>query len=267
MSRIDEVFKELKAENKKALIPYISAGDPDIFKTAEIMHSLVAGGANLIEVGVPFSDPAADGETIQEANLRALNKGVSLKMVLRQVELFRENDKKTPIILMTYLNIFERKGFREALFLAKKNGVDAVILVDCPIEGFLDYENDLKEAEIQPILLVAPTTSEERENEIIKKASGFIYFVSLKGITGQNKANSALIRENLYRLKGKTDIPVCIGFGISSPETAKEMAEISDGVVVGSALVKTIYQASIKGENISETAFKFIAAIRKSLDL
>ena len=191
--RLAERFAALKAQGRKALIPYISAGDPDPAQTAAVLHALVAGGADALELGIPFSDPAADGETIQQANERALARGVTFAQTLAIVREFRATDHGTPLILMGYLNSFERAGFARAMADIAAAGGDAVILVDCPVEALADYDADLKTSGITPIMLIAPTTTADRRQHILAHAGGFLYFVSLRGVTGTQEAQADAI--------------------------------------------------------------------------
>lgn len=264
--RIEQRFSALKAASRKAVIPYVSAGDPMPEKTVSIMQALVAGGADLLELGIPFSDPAADGETIQKANERALAKGVTLKDVLRIVREFRTQDNQTPLILMGYLNSFERHGAADTLMALSKAGADGVILVDCPAEALPDYQAALDAADIAAIQLIAPTTSDVREKKIIQAAEGFIYYVSLRGVTGKQKANADAIREAMAHLESICSLPVCIGFGIRDGKTARAMAEIADGVVIGSALVAKLHEAAEAGANVVQTAKDFMINIRSAID-
>ena len=264
--RLPARFAALKAQGRKALIPYISAGDPDPAQTAAVLHALVAGGADALELGIPFSDPAADGETIQQANERALARGVTFAQTLASVREFRAKDHETPLVLMGYLNSFERAGFARAMADIAAAGGDAVILVDCPVEALPDYAADLKANGITPIMLVAPTTTADRRQHIVQQASGFLYFVSLRGVTGTQQADADAIAADIRALKADTDLPVCIGFGIRDGVTARRMAELADGVVIGSALVARLHQAAENGQNLVDTARAFTADIRAHLD-
>jgi len=264
--RLPARFAALKAQGRKALIPYISAGDPDPAQTAAVLHALVAGGADVLELGIPFSDPAADGETIQQANERALARGVTFAQTLASVREFRAKDHETPLVLMGYLNSFERAGFARAMADIAAAGGDAVILVDCPVEALPDYAADLKASGITPIMLVAPTTTADRRQQIIAHASGFLYFVSLRGVTGTQEAQADAIAADIRTLKNETDVPVCIGFGIRDGKTARQMAELADGVVIGSALVARLHDAFTVNESLSDAATAFIRDIRTHID-
>lgn len=264
--RLPARFAALKAQGRKALIPYISAGDPDPTQTAAVLHALVAGGADALELGIPFSDPAADGETIQQANERALARGVTFAQTLAIVREFRATDRNTPLILMGYLNSFERAGFARAMTGIAAAGGDAVILVDCPVEALADYDADLKTSGITPIMLIAPTTTADRRQHILAHAGGFLYFVSLRGVTGTQEAQADAITADIRTLKNETDVPVCIGFGIRDGETARQMAALADGVVIGSALVARLHAAFEAKQPLADTATAFIRDIRAHLD-
>lgn len=265
-ARLINRFNELAEANRKALIPYISGGDPLPEQTAEVLHALVAGGADVLELGVPFSDPAADGETIQLANERALARGVTLETVLGAVKTFRHKDDSTPLILMGYLNSFERHGFAQTITKVADAGVDAVILVDCPIEALPDYHADLQTADVCAIQLLAPTTGATRRAQILQVAEGFIYYVSLRGVTGKQKADANEIEAAVREVKAATNVPVCIGFGIRDGVTAKAMATFADGVVIGSALVAKLYETAEKGGDVLAAARAFVQNIRDALD-
>ena len=264
--RIEKRFSALRQAGRKALIPYISAGDPDPAQTVSVLHALVEGGADLLELGIPFSDPAADGETIQLANERALARGVTFADVLKMIADFRQKDDATPLIVMGYLNSFERRDFSRSVHDLASAGADAVILVDCPVEALPDYRSALNDAGITPILLAAPTTSQERLAAITREAQGFIYYVSLRGVTGKQQAAADAIADEVGQLKGQTDLPVCIGFGIRDGKTARDMAAIADGAVVGSALVAKLHESAERDEDIADVACAFVAEIRQAMD-
>lgn len=265
-NRIEAKFAALAAQGRKALIPYISGGDPDPKQAVAIMQALVAGGADVIELGIPFSDPAADGETIQQANERALARGTTLPDVLAMAAEFRRLDSTTPIILMGYLNSFERRGFAAAMQAAAQSGVDGVILVDCPIEALPDYQAALQASGVSAIQLLAPTTGKQRQTQILAAAQGFIYYVSLRGVTVKQAAQAADIRQAVEAVKTQTAVPVCIGFGIRDGQTARAMAEFADGVIIGSALVARLWQAAEQGQNVAQAAQEFVQSIRNALD-
>lgn len=264
-NRIDKRFESLKAKNKAALIPFITAGDPAPDWAVDVMHALVAAGSDLIEMGVPFSDPAADGPVIQKASERAIEKGVSLTSVLGFVRQFRETDAKTPVVLMGYLNPIERYGYEKFAHDAAASGVDGILLVDCPPEEMNLLRQGLDKHAIHPVFLVAPTTTEERMERIGRQSGGYIYYVSFKGITGANKLDAKSLvapLETLHRISG---LPLAVGFGIKDAESAAEVAEIADGVVIGSALVASLAQASSSGD-ACERAQAFLAPIREAMD-
>lgn len=265
-NRIQSRFTQLHAKSRTALIPYLSGGDPGPELTVPIMHSLVANGADLIELGVPFSDPAADGETIQQANERALARGVTMNDVLAMAAEFRKADNGTPLILMGYLNSFERHGFAETIARVAESGIDGVILVDCPIEALPDYQEELSATGVVPILLLAPTTKGQRQQQILAAGDGFIYYVSLRGVTGKQKAHAEEIEAAVLAVKAQTDLPVCIGFGIRDAQTATAMAAFADGVVIGSALVARLHSAAENKDNVVQAAGEFIHTIRSALD-
>lgn len=265
-ARIQKRFAALQAEGRKALIPYISGGDPNPEETVAILHALVESGADLLELGIAFSDPAADGKIIQEAHERALARGVTLYQVLDMVRLFRVTDAETPLILMGYLNSFERHGFAAASALAAQAGADGVILVDCPIEALPDYHNALQAADLAPIQLIAPTTSAIRADKILAAGRGFLYYVSLRGVTGSREADPGAIAAAVNTLKARTALPLVIGFGIQNAPTARAIATCSDGVVIGSALVATLYRAAQDGSDLPRAARDFLSPVRSALD-
>lgn len=228
--------------SKKAVIPFLTAGDPDIGTSLEIMKTLVKNGADIIELGVPFSDPMADGPVIQLADERALANGTSLKDVLSLVEKFREEDKDTPVVLMGYMNPFHHMGLDEFAKEAKRVGVDGVLAVDCPVEYIDFFQDKLKANGIDTIFLIAPTTSDERVKLIFEKASGYVYYVSLKGVTGSNVLNTEEVAKKVSHFKNMTDLPIAVGFGIKSGETAKAVAQVADAVIVGSHFVDTVFK-------------------------
>ena len=264
--RIQKRFAALRAAGRKALIPYVSGGDPDPEKTVAILHALVAGGADLLELGIAFSDPAADGKIIQQANERALARGVTLSRVLAMVRAFRSRDKRTPLILMGYLNCFERRGFAASVEAAAQAGVDGVILVDCPIEALPDYQAPLQAADLAPIQLIAPTTSAARAEKIIAAGRGFLYYVSLRGVTGTRQTDTEAVAAAVKTLKARTDLPLVVGFGIGEAKTARAMAACGDGVVIGSALVETLYRTAEGGGDLPRAARDFLSPVRSALD-
>lgn len=242
MSRIESAFKNGAARGEKALIAYVMAGDPSLAQTAQIVLEIEKVGADLIELGVPFSDPVADGPTIQKASERALKQGVTLRGVLDLVAMLRRQTK-IPLILMTYSNPVYAFGLGAFFKEAKGAGVDGLIVPDLPHEEAKEFLSLAKRHLIDLIFLVAPTTPPERAERIVKDSGGFIYYVSLTGITGAALTEKESIRARIQKLKTITDRPVAVGFGISTPEEAKEMSRAADGIIVGSALVKIIETA------------------------
>ncbi|RQH05661.1 tryptophan synthase subunit alpha [Paraburkholderia dinghuensis] len=264
MSRIKSTFEALAAQRKKGLIPFMTAGDPDPARTVEFMHALAAGGADVIELGVPFSDPMADGPVIQQASERALEKGVSLKSVLADVRRFRETNDKTPVVLMGYANPIERMGAEAFAVAAKDAGVDGVLVVDYPPEESLDFAAKMKAAAIDPIFLLAPTSTDERIAEVGRAASGYVYYVSLKGVTGAANLDVASIASKMPAIKSRVPLPVGVGFGIRDAQTAAAVAAVSDAVVIGSRIVQLLEQTPPEAAALTLT--QFVAGIRAAID-
>jgi tryptophan synthase alpha chain len=250
---------------RTSLIPFVTAGDPHPEWTVDIMHALVEGGANLIELGVPFSDPIADGPVIQQASERAIEKGVSLETVLGFVSEFRKTDSETPVILMGYMNPIERFGAARLADACADAGVDGLLLVDCPPEEAGPVHDSLHAHDLDVIYLVAPTTHDARLDLICSVAGGFIYYVSFKGITGADRLDAAALAEPVARIRERSSLPVAAGFGINDGAAAAAVAEFTDGVVIGSALVKTLADAKNR-EAAVERARSFVASVRQALD-
>ena len=242
MSRLKACFEALASEKKTALIPFVTAGDPHPDQTVDIMHTLVENGSDIIELGVPFSDPMADGPVIQLADERALLHNTSLTDTLAMVKRFREKDQKTPVVLMGYLNPVEIYGYERFSVDAGDAGVDAVLTVDLPPEAASEFVSQLKAQDIDSIFLIAPTTTDERIKIIAAAGSGYLYYVAVKGVTGSGSLDVAAVSERLETIRNSTDLPIAVGFGIKDPESAKAVGSIADGVVVGSALVNIIAQ-------------------------
>lgn len=240
MSRIQNTFAKLG--DKKALIPYITVGDPDLDTTLALMHSMVENGADILELGVPFSDPMADGPTIQAAVERALANGVSLRDVLEVVRRFRERDTQTPVVLMGYCNPVHKMGYEQFAQAAAQAGVDGVLTVDHPIETITPLQEALQQHNIDCIFLLAPTTTEERMQAIAQKASGFVYYVSLKGVTGSAQLDTTDVANKIAVLRRYISLPIGVGFGISDARSAAQIAAVADAVIVGSRIVKEIEQ-------------------------
>ena len=263
--RISDCFTHAKRAGRKVLIPFITAGDPHPDWSVAMMHGLVDGGADLIELGVPFSDPMADGTVIQLASERAIEKQVSLSGVLQMVETFRKTNSRTPVVLMGYMNPVEHYGRTRFPAAATAAGVDGLLLVDCPPEERGDLGTAMLEAGLDGICLVAPTTTRERVRQIARVASGFIYYVSLKGITGSGQLSSPELSEPVNQIREFSDLPVAVGFGIKNAEMAVRVADHADAVVMGSALVEALSEAKTK-EDACSVAKAFVAPVRKSLD-
>ncbi|MFH7044091.1 tryptophan synthase subunit alpha [Paucibacter sp. JuS9] len=264
MSRIANAFARLKSEGRKALIPFITAGDPYPDATVEIMHALAQGGADVIELGVPFSDPMADGPVIQKAGERALKHGIGLAKVLEFVRSFRSTDRNTPVVLMGYANPVERYGLQRFVADAKAAGVDGVLIVDYPPEEAEAFAAALRTQALDPIFLLAPTSSEERMERIGKIASGYVYYVSLKGVTGAGHLDTAAVAEVIPRIRKHVSVPVGVGFGIRDAATAQAVGAVSDAVVIGSRLVQLLEVQP--RDNVASTAAAFMAEIRAALD-
>lgn len=240
MTRIQKRFEQLKSDNKKGLVTFITAGDPDMDKSLSVLKSLPANGADFIEIGMPFTDPMADGPAIQASNLRALAKGMSLKKTLELLQKFREDDQDTPVILMGYFNPIYAFGCDAFIEEAKKAGADGLIIVDLPPEEDEELRLPAQKAGLDLIKLVTPTTVGERLQKVIKNASGFLYYVSITGVTGTKSANIEEVGKHIKNIKTKTDLPVAVGFGIKTAQDAQNMSKIADAIVVGSAIVDNI---------------------------
>ena len=267
MSRIQDTFKNLKQQGRKALIPYITAGDPHPRYTVMLMHTLVESGADIIELGVPFSDPMADGPVIQRASERALAHHVSLSMVLEMVTEFRKQDTRTPVVLMGYANPVEAMGYETFADRAKAAGVDGVLTVDYPPEECGEFNGLLQSRDIDPIFLLSPTTDEARVELIVDQASGFVYYVSLKGVTGAQNLDIAEVADRVAAIRTKTSLPVGVGFGVRDAITASAVAEIADAVVVGSRMVQTIEQAMGQGEqHLAPSLAALMTELREAID-
>jgi len=240
MTRIDAKFAALKAEGKKAFVSYIMAGDPEYATSLEIMKGLPGAGVDIIELGIPFTDPMADGPTIQLAGQRALEAGQTLQKTLDMAAEFRKTDDTTPIVLMGYYNPIYSRGVERFLADAKAAGVDGLIVVDLPPEEDEELCIPAQKAGLNFIRLATPTTDDERLPKVLTNTSGFVYYVSITGITGAAAAQSADVGPEVARIKAQTDLPVIVGFGIRTPETAEQIASVADGAVVGSAIVSEI---------------------------
>jgi tryptophan synthase alpha chain len=240
MTRIDQKFAKLKSEGRKAFVSYIMGGDPDLETSLAVMKGLPGAGVDIIELGVPFTDPMADGPTIQLAGQRALDGGQTLALTLDMVRRFREGDDSTPIVLMGYYNPIYARGVDQFLNDAKSAGVDGLIVVDLPPEEDSELCIPAQAAGLNFIRLATPTTDAKRLPKVLQNTSGFVYYVSITGITGAAAAQAGDVAPEVARIKAATDLPVIVGFGISTPETAEAIASVADGCVVGSAIVKEI---------------------------
>ena len=264
MSRIKKKFEKLSQNNRKALIPFITAGDPNLDATLELMSTLVDSGSDIIELGIPFSDPIADGPTIQRASERALAGETSLSNVLDLVKTFRETDQETPIVLMGYANPIEALGVDVFVARAAEVGVDGVLVVDYPPEESVTLNLALKNHQIDSIFLLAPTTLEARITDVAALATGYVYYVSLKGVTGAGHLDVEDVSKRVEQIKKHVKVPVGVGFGIRDGETARAVAQVSDAVVIGSRLVEEIEQSDVT--NIVKNVEGFIRSIRKAID-
>lgn len=266
MSRLEARFRELRAAERTALIPYITAGDPEPGLTVRLMHGLVAAGADVIELGVPFSDPIGDGPVIQQACERALRHGVTVVDVFAMVKTFREQDPDTPVVLMGYANPMEVMGHAAFAEQAAAAGVDGILMVDLPPEEMEGVTASFQGHGLDSVFLVAPTTTPERMQSICDGASGFIYYVSLKGVTGAGSLDVDAVAGRLDQLRGMTGLPVGVGFGISDAGTAQRMGRIADAVVVGSALVRRIEANQDAPDRAFEEVTGLIADMRRAMD-
>ncbi|MGV6811956.1 MAG: tryptophan synthase subunit alpha [Brevirhabdus sp.] len=237
MTRIDQKFEALRAEGKKAFVAYVMAGDPDYDTSLELVKGLPAAGVDVIELGLPFTDPMADGPTIQLAGQRALEAGMTLEKTLQLARAFRETDDTTPIVLMGYYNPIYNRGVSTFLNDAKAAGIDGLIVVDLPPEEDDELCIPAQNAGMNFIRLATPTTDDKRLPTVLQNTSGFVYYVSITGITGAAAAQAGDVAPEVARIKSSTDLPVIVGFGIRTPETSREIASVADGAVVGSAIV------------------------------
>ena len=266
MSRISQCFESLKADGQTALIPYVTAGDPEPWVTVPLLHALVEAGADIIELGIPFSDPMSDGPVIQKACERALKNDVSTKHVLKMVAQFREKNTETPIVLMGYANPIEAMGYETFGQLAKEAGVDGVLTVDMPPEESDEFRAIMDKNGIDTIYLVAPTTSPERMATITSCARGFIYYVSIKGVTGSATLDVSEVSEKLAQLREKTKLPLGVGFGIRDGKSAAAVSEIADAVVVGSTLVRCIEEHANRMEELPAAVAGLLAEMRHAIN-
>jgi tryptophan synthase alpha chain len=264
VSRIQSRFEALRKVGRKALIPYITAGDPHPSLTVALMHALVEAGADIIELGVPFSDPMADGPVIQRSSERALANGVRLRDVLAMVRNFRERDSATPIVLMGYANPIEALGEERFVAEAKADGVDGVIVVDYPPEECTEFARLAKQNGIDPIFLLSPTSTEQRIAEVGRVGSGYLYYVSLRGVTGAGNIDLDEVAARIPRIRAATKLPVGVGFGIRDAESARRIARTADAVVIGSRIIQEI-EAAGPGQAVARVK-ALLQPIRAALD-
>jgi tryptophan synthase alpha chain len=264
MSRIDAAFDRTRRDRRAALIPFVTAGDPAPAQTVAVMHALVAGGADVIELGVPFSDPMADGPVIQRSSERALKHGVSLKDVLAYVQEFRRGNSATPVVLMGYANPIERMGLEAFVKAAKASGVDGVLIVDYPPEESAPWLQALEGSGIAPIFLLSPTSSDARIELVARVAKGYIYYVSLKGVTGAANIDTAAVEAMIKRIRMHTRVPVGVGFGIRDGATARKVGAVADAVVIGSRIVQDL--SEVAPEAAPELARVLLREFRDALE-
>ena len=268
MSRIEATFQQLKAAGRKALIPYVTAGYPFADVTPELMHAMVDAGADVIELGVPFSDPSADGPVIQKAGDKALAFGIGTSHVIDMVKVFREKNHATPVVLMGYANPIERYDLKHGKdsFIrdASVAGIDGVLVVDYPPEECVEFAAKLRAHKMDLIFLLAPTSTDQRMQQVADVASGYVYYVSLKGVTGSGALNTAEVEAMLPRIRQKVSIPVGVGFGIRDAETAKAIGKVADAVVIGSRIIQLIENEP--RDNVAAVAGTFLREIRQAMD-
>ncbi len=262
IARITNAFANAKAENRAALVLYTMAGDPTPEKSGEILAALAEGGADIIEFGFPFSDPMADGISIQKAAIRSLSNKMNLRKTLDLVAKFRANNQNTPIILMGYLNPVESMGYVEFAKNCANAGVDGIIIVDAPPEEDFDLRTNLAANDIALIRLVTPTTDDERLPKVISDISGFVYYVSVAGVTGTKTIDTSAIADKVANVRAKAGLPVAIGFGIRTPQSAHDAAQLADGIVIGAALVDTIINAHENGQDAAIAAKEFTQTMK-----
>jgi tryptophan synthase alpha chain len=264
MSRIEARFRALEKARRKALIPYITAGDPHPSLTVPLMRGLVEAGADIIELGVPFSDPMADGPVVQRAGERALKNGVGLSLVLKLVEEFRKADPTTPVVLMGYANPIEAMGVEKFVAGAKKSGVDGVIVVDYPPEECEAFSELAKKNGIDPVFLLAPTSTDQRIRDVGRVGSGYLYYVSLRGVTGAANIDLSDVAARIPKIRAATKLPIGVGFGIRDAESAKRVAQTADAVVIGSRIIQEIESGS--ADQAVARVKSFLMPIREALD-
>ncbi len=265
MNRIDQKFRALAERGRKALVPYVTAGHPHPDASVDILHAAVEAGADLLELGMPFSDVMADGPVIQNACAKALHHGTDLDSVLDMVRQFRSRDADTPVILMGYTNPIERRGAGRFAAEAAAAGVDALLVVDCPADEAEQLKTELARHGLHQIFLVAPTTTEQRLQRMARLAGGFVYYVSIKGVTGASSLDVSTLAPAVKRIRAAADLPVAIGFGIREPDQAAAVARAADAVVIGSALVERLDRCSSAAEAVAETR-AYLGSVRAAMD-
>lgn len=266
MNRIEKTLVKARERNKKILSPYLTAGDPEPGMTVEMMHALVNAGADILEIGIPFSDPMAEGPVIQAAMERALQHHMDCDQVLNMVQIFRKKDQDTPVVLMGYLNPVEQYGYPQFAKKAAMVGVDGMIIVDLPPEESNEFVSCWHAEGLHNIFLCSPTTTDARMTLLKKYARGYLYYVSLKGVTGSNTFDLHDVTKQYERRKTQSDLPIMVGFGIKTPEMAAQVAAFADGVIVGAALITTIYQAYIDKEDCITAGAQLIQSMRMAID-
>lgn len=264
MTRISKKFEDLKSHNKKGLVTFVTAGDPTAEKSLDVLKNLPNAGADFIEIGMPFTDPMADGPAIQASSLRALNNGMNLRGVLDMLSDFRKSDNETPVILMGYFNPIYKYGCDQFVNDAKAAGADGLIIVDLPPEEDAELRVPAQKAGLDLIRLITPTTIGTRLDTVLENASGFLYYVSITGVTGTKSADTAAVGKHIEAIKAKTDLPVAVGFGIKTPENAAEMAKIADAVVVGSAIVENMLKNQ-EDEALSARISDQVSALKQAI--
>ncbi|MBS0332664.1 MAG: tryptophan synthase subunit alpha [Proteobacteria bacterium] len=264
-ARIDARFAALRAEGRAAFVSYVMAGDPDAATAEKILAGLPEAGADLIELGFPFSDPMAEGPPIQRAAQRALGNGMTLAGVLDMARTFRERDQATPVILMGYMNLLVSWGIEAFARDAAAAGVDGLIVVDCPPEEAEPLADALDAADISLIRLATPTSDDERLKTIVRRTSGFVYYVSVAGVTGVKEADADAVAPNVARVRAASGLPVAVGFGIRTPERAAAIARVADAAVVGSALVDEVAEAVEMNEDVTERVLSKVRSLAKAV--
>ena len=267
MSRLSTRLKKIKNSEGKTLVAYLVAGDPTLDTTVPLMHDMVAAGVDVFEVGMPFSDPEAEGPIIQQAHERALKHKISLPDILEMVSKFREHDETTPVILMGYLNPIEKMGYETFAEASARAGVDGTIIVNLPPEESVDLRGSLAHHDIEMVYLLAPTTTDERAKIICEASRGFVYYVSLKGTTGAANLDADDVAEKLGRFSRFSELPILVGFGIKDGASAKAVAELSDGAVIGSAIVKIMGENRDDPDQLRESVKALLLELRSALDM